>query len=194
MSIELPLAYEGNGVFRANSRAAVLRAQQSCEQGEVFKAHLTRPRSVDQNNFFHALIDAAWQNLQDQFSDPRHLKEWLLVEVGHVQEDRILMDKMPRRYIKPTIEAMTASLRRRNTIIKVFYNEKYHELVVHYAGEWKFERLGHDRATEITQQVVDVICNRLLPGTTPDEVFAMADKQSRSTINRKGKRDGKKST
>jgi hypothetical protein len=182
--IELPLAYEGNGVFRATSRAAVLRAQQSCEQGETFKASLTRPRSVDQNNFFHGLIDAAWQNLQNDFSDPRHLKEWLLIEAGHVQEDRVLIDKMPRKHMRPVIEAMTASLRRRNTVVRVAYNEKYGELVMHYAGEWKFEKTGHDRATEITQKVVEIICERLLPGTTPDEVFAMADRQAHKGVNR----------
>ncbi len=170
---DLPLEYLGSGTFRTVSKAATLKANANCEKGEVLRAQFTRFRSIDQNNFFHGLIDATWQSLNtEEFTDPRHLKEWLLIEAGHVQEDRIRLT-MPKKHIGPVVEAMTASLRRRQTIIKVLYNEKRHELVMRYAGEWKFEKLEHDRATELTQRCVEIICNDLLPGTTPDEIFAM---------------------
>jgi hypothetical protein len=179
---EIPLQYLGNGQFNTVSRAGAKVADAECEKGETFRAQFTRYRSIDQNNFFHGLIDAVFNTLTDEqaeeFTDPRHLKEWLLIEAGHIKEDRIALGKSApeRKAMKPVVEAMTASLRRQRQVIKVLYNEKRHELIIRYAGEWRFSKLDHDRATEITQRVVEIICDRLLPGSTPENVFEVAER------------------
>ncbi len=83
--LDLRLRYQGNGTFHTASKLDLDLAEEKVEKHALLRAKVSHPRSLRQNAYFHALIEAAYDNPQagPQVSDWRHLKAWLLIQAGH---------------------------------------------------------------------------------------------------------------
>ena len=159
--IELQLRYEGNGVFRVANRAALEVAAARAEQGQVYTARLTSPRSHEQNRYFHALVRDAYEQQRGGPVLPTwmHLRNWLLCEVGHCEVQAFQPGAITRE--------VAAWLRGRYD--DVHWSTDGRQIYARTPKSINVARCEQDRMNQIVTAVVDVICKQVVPGTTPED-------------------------
>ena len=165
--IRIGLRYEGNGYFKAVSRHGLEQAQAEFDQGEAVNAELRRPRSVSQNNLFHALCEVAFDNQRDgpEFPTWRHLKSWLIIRAGACTEYRFKPESMT-----PEVARV---LRARDDTVEVVVDRKTHEIVMRFADSISFDKMDADEATRVFDKCMDVICEKIVPGVTKEQLLEM---------------------
>lgn len=166
------MRYEGNGRFSAVARVDREIADDMAEPGQVVLMRLAKKRSNRQNAYFHALIDAAFENQTEGIlhPSPEHLKAWLLCDVGHCQEYRSPLGSMPPSEVSNMMEPLAAALKINCDTMITTYDPRSHEVVLRAAKSWSFRKLGAEKAGEILEAVIGRICTKICPGMSPDDL------------------------
>jgi len=178
MPIDLKLIYLGEGRFVTATASDLSTAVTGIKANEALRAKMTRRRSVQQNEFFHALIKAAFDNQRSgpQLPSWEHLKAWLLIRAG-CEEIRLPLVGMAETDVARFLGPMAAALRRRYPSVETAYDQRSHECVMRFARSVRFDPVtgaSPDEMHKITHDVTALICTEIVPGCTPDEIFAMA--------------------
>lgn len=178
--LDLRVSYSGGGQFQARTRMD-FELCQSFTVGEELRAKVGRKRSVRQNDFFHGLCEAAFENQRGGPSLPtwRHLKSHLLIAAGHCEEARIGLKRLPGDDVAAFVAPFAAALRRQFETVEVSYDQRRHEVVMRFAKSWKFEKADGDVAKAITARVVEIICSDIVPGVSPEALMDMAKEKAR---------------
>ena len=164
--LDLRLRYEGNGVFRPASKLDFEDCCRELGQGDLIRARVTRARSVSQNAYFHALIEAAWDNQRGgpQLPSWRHLKSWLLIQVGHcdVKEfDARAMTSEVAAWLRRTFDTLDFTTDGKTIFVKT-------------AKSVSFHATGSKEMSRIVDQVTAIICTDIVPGVDPASIMDMA--------------------
>ena len=171
--IELSLIYDGQGRFACATRHDFELATAELEQGQTIRAKLTTPRSLEQHRWVFSLFQAAFDNQRagPKFPTSEHLRKWLLCRVGHCE----VTTMQPEAMTKATMRWL------RNKFALCFEWDGDH-IYIKEAKSISFKACDADAMTKIANDVVDVICAEIVPGTTrnywePYLVNADAQKQ-----------------
>lgn len=171
--IDLRLTYEGNGVFRAIGKLDHELCANELEQGERVRAKVTRQRSVRQNDFFHALIEAAFENQRGGPSLPswRHLKSWLLIQADHCTVKRFRADAMT-----PQVAAYLRTLF--DTVDFTADDEWIYFKVAKTVAFQGPTAPDSEEMGRIVDKVVAIICTEIVPGLKPEEILELAKEKA----------------
>lgn len=168
--LDLRLKYMGGGTFQTATKLDFELAADEYEQGETVRAKTSHARSVRQNAYFHALVEAAWENQRGGPRLPswRHLKSWLLIRAGHCDVKRFEPEAMTRE--------VAAFLRVAFDTIDVTADAKTGEIIVKVARSVRFGQggPGHDKMCEVVDRVVALICDPhdgIVPGMDPASIM-----------------------
>lgn len=178
MALDLQLEYLGGGGFRTRSKLDFELASKEFEQGERVRAKVTRQRSVRQNAYFHALIETAYDN---QSAGPllptwRHLKSWLLIQVGHCDVKAFSPESM-----KPEVAAYLRSM-----FETVDFTTDGKSIFMKTARSVNFTNGANaEEMKAIVDQVIEVIVTSICPGMDANQLRSVADEKVRPTRERK---------
>lgn len=181
--VDLRLRYEGSGKFTVATHLDFEEACEAFQQGDVVNASLSKPRSVNQNRFFHALIETAHENQRggERFANWRTLKGYLLVKAGHCTERRMKLPVgTPRRVAVLIGQGLVALMRHGPDYVGLAYDPKSNEIVARFPGSMKMRgqgALGGEDANDVVDKVVGLICQEIVPGADPQ--LLMNDARSR---------------
>lgn len=179
MALDIKLIYLGEGRFTTATASDLSTAVAGIKPNEALRAKLTRRRSVQQNEFFHALIKAAFDNQRagPQLPTWEHLKAHLLIRVGWCDEVRLPMLGIDEQDVSKFLGPMAAALRRRYHSVETSYDQRTHECVMRFARSVRFDPVtgaSPDEMHQITHDVTAMICAEIVPGCTPDQIFKIA--------------------
>jgi hypothetical protein len=168
--MELQLKHLGEGRFQTASRLDFELSSKTFDQGEMVKAVVTKRRSVKQNNFFHALVEAAWDNQRGGPMLPtwRHLKSWLLINVGHCT-----VKEFSAKAMTPDVAAFF-----RTNFDTVDFSTNGRTIFVKIAKSVSFTKAEAEIMRKVTDDVVALICSDIVPGITADDLLTMAKQES----------------
>ncbi len=174
--LDLRLRYRGGGTFQTAGRLDYDLAETEFERGKLVRAKVSAPRSVRQNDFFHALIEAAWENQRGGPRLPtwRHLKAYLLIEAGHCTETRLPLGRMTSNQAAEIAGKLAGALRRQYDTAWVTYSQTRNEIILRFAKSVSFRAVDGDEMREITDKVVSLICTEIVPGMDPQSILDMA--------------------
>lgn len=179
--LDLCLRFEGKGFVPA-ARTDWLLARDKLHIGQTFRARLVVPRSNKRNDFLHALIQRAYENQRGGPDLPtwQHLKAWLLIEAGHCEETRVKVGRLTLTEAKAAGLAIATTVRLQGReYVGVTYDGKRGEFIIRTAKSVSFHALPDEgQFAEIVDKVVAIIGAEIVPGMTPEEVFAMGEKQA----------------
>lgn len=168
--LDLRLKYMGGGTFQTATRLDFDLACDEYEQGETVRAQTSHARSVNQNRYFHCLIESAWENQRGGPRLPswRHLKSWLLIQAGHCDVRRFSARSMTPEVAK--------FLRQAFDTIDVTADRKTGEIIVKVARTVRFGRGGpsSEEMGEVVDRVVALICDPhdgIVPGMDPASIM-----------------------
>lgn len=164
--LELRLEYLGNGRFQTLHSIDFAEACEKLTTGDKLRAQLTHQRSVRQNNYFHALVQQAFENQRGGKKLPtwKHLRSHLLIAAGHCNEDRISVKGVPMRLIQPLLVSQARILRRHTDVLETSYDPRSEEIVYRTAKSWSFRETGSEEAKRILDRVIAIICSEIVPG------------------------------
>jgi len=181
MSVDLRLEYQGGGKFQTITKRDFETAEGEYAVGERVVSKTHRQRSVSQNNLFHALIEAAFDNQRagPTFANWRQLKGWLLVEAEHSETDEVsLIDpdrKRPLslRHASFIVSGFATSIRRRLGVeyVRITYRPNRAVALLTYPKSWKFHDTDGDTAGDVMNRVVEIITQVIMPGSTVEEIM-----------------------
>lgn len=166
--LDLRLEHVGGGQFRTRSKLDYELCCSELEPGEHVRAKVTHQRSVRQNDYFHALIEAAWENQRGgpQLPSWRHLKSWLLIQVGHCDVKRFdarAMTPAVAEHLRRCFETVDFTTDGTSILMKTAHSVRFG------AGG-----ASADEMSQIVERVVALICSDIVPGCTPDAIMTMA--------------------
>lgn len=178
--LSLSIKYCGGGNYRTRSPLDLEMSERDFKVGEELSAKVSRKRSVQQNEFFHGIIEAAFANQRGGATCAtwRHLKSHLLIAAGHCDEERIALKGLPVGDVSGVVGPIAAALKRKFDVVETSYDKSRHEIVMRFAKSWKFEKTSGVTAGEITDRVVAIICAEIVPGVTPERLFEMAKERA----------------
>lgn len=164
--LDLRLEHIGDGQFRPRTRLDYELCCEQLERGEHVRAKVTRKRSVQQNEFFHALIEAAYENQRGgpQLPTWRHLKSWLLIQAGHCEVKRFDAGAM-----RPEVAAWL-----RRTFDTLDFTTDGRSIFVKTAKSVSFKSADAETMRGVVDRVVEIICMEIVPGAKPDEIISEA--------------------
>jgi hypothetical protein len=176
MSVDLRLVHTGGGNFRPRTKLDFELCLSTFDDGEMVRAKVSKARSVRQNGYFHALIQAAFENQRGgpQVETWEHLKSWLLIEAGHCDEVRINVGSMSEADAKTVAGGMARELKRRFDTVGVSYDRSSKEVVMRFARSVAFRAVDREKMGEIVDRVVAVICTVVVPGVDPETIMNQA--------------------
>lgn len=163
---DLRLRYEGNGAFRVASKLDLELAERTFQPQEFVRAKASRQRSVRQNDFFHALIEAAFDNQRGGPLLPtwRHLKSWLLIQAGHCDVTTF----------EPSAMTPAVAKALRATFDNVDFTHDGRRIYMKVARSVRFDGPDSDEMSAIVDRVVEIIAAHIVPGVDPASLLAMA--------------------
>lgn len=164
--LDLRLEYLGNGRFQTLFPIDFEEATEKLHQGDKLRAQLTHQRSVRQNNYFHALVQQAFENQRGGKRLPtwKHLRSHLLICAGHCDEDRVSIKGVPVHLIQPMLVSQAKVLRRHTDVLETSYDPKTQEIVYRTAKSWSFRETGSAEAKTILDRVIAQIVTEIVPG------------------------------
>lgn len=167
--LDLRLEYLGNGKFQTLYPTDFEDAEKSLTGGDKLRAQLTHQRSVRQNNYFHALVQSAYENQRGGKKLPtwRHLRSHLLIAAGHCTEKRVSLKGVPANMIEPMLVSQAKVLRSFSDVLEISYDKRNGDVVYRAAKSWSFRETGSAEATKILDRVVAHICAEIVPGLDP---------------------------
>jgi len=176
------LIHDGGARFHAASKIDHHNLVTRFEAGSRVRAKLTAPRSLKQNNWFHAIVQVAYNNQRGgpEFADWKALRSYLLIQARWFDEWTAPWVAVGGRksykmdIMRPVIAALAAGMRRRSDYTVVIADTKQELIVFRTARSFSFESCPDpEEATRIIDECVAVICSEILPGTTEEELRTM---------------------
>jgi hypothetical protein len=179
--LDLRLKYEGGGRFQTAHRLDFDLAEGEFEKGAMLRAKVMRPRSIRANNLFHALCEAAYENQRSgpSLTSWRALKDWLLVEAGHVTEKRQKVGPMSKRDMMMA-RALVMAMRGEHDYVGLAYDPKRGEFVVRTPASTA--KLGQEQFGELLDKVLAIICTEIMPGMDPESILNEARGRTREPV------------
>lgn len=176
MAVDLRLTYVGGGRLQARGKLDLELLEREFEAGEVLRVKAGKMRSVKQNDFFHALIQAAFanQNGGPSMANWEQLKAWLLIEAGHCDEHRIDVRGMSAAQAGIVAGGMAKVLRTKIETCQVTYDRGTHEVIMRFAKSVSFRAADRETMGEIVDRVVAIICTTIMPGSDPATILNQA--------------------
>jgi hypothetical protein len=184
---EIRLRYDGNGKFSPASHVDYTTAIEEFEQGEEFVAKLTRPRSSRENRLFHGSIKSAYDNQRGgpRFEDEAdvdgwmRLRGWLLCQAGHCDVHRFT----------PGALAPEAVATLRQVYGDAFWavEEKTGAILMRVPKTVRFSTLKHPDFQPVKDKVFQILCNEIVPGTTPEQLMEIRFAKGHSGGNEAGR-------
>ena len=175
--IEVQLVYEGEGKFGCASKFDFTLAADKLGAGEVLTARLMHKRSGRQHRWFFSMVQAAWDNQRagPRFDTADRLRHWLLIQAGHCDEKRFEPAAMTKE--------VAAWLRATRDDIDFATDNRW--IYARTAKSISYKACDHDTMCEIADRVVEVIMERIVPGSThadwePFYVVDERDQQKRT--------------
>lgn len=174
--IDVKLEYLGNGQFRTANRTSFEAVSAALDPGDRVRARLTRPRSVQQNEFFHALCEMAHDNQSAGFRQPtwRHLKSWLLIEAGHCDVQIFRLGTLGTG-----LTQFLSALRHVHDNVQFWTNEENGTLIMKTAKSVSFRSADRETMHRIVDRVIEIICTDIVPGLTPDAIRDEAERRTK---------------
>lgn len=162
--MEVQLRYMGGGRFQSMTGQTVFG---EIKIGDVLRCKITRARSNPQNRFFHSLVRHAYDNQTGDgplLPSWEHLKYWLLIQAGHctvqVFDPRAMTPEVAKwlRELDPAMD----------------FTHDRNSIYAKRAKSIAFRAADQDQMNPIVDRVTEIICNDIVPGVDPDELFKMA--------------------
>lgn len=168
--LDLRLEHVGGGQFRTRFKLDFDLCAAELEPGEHVRAKVTKQRSVRQNDYFHALIEAAFENQRGGPVLPswRHLKGWLLIQVGHCD-----VKQFSARSMTPDVAAYL-----RKQFDTVDFSTDGQSIFMKTARSVSFKACDAEAMGKAVDDVVALICTDIVPGCSPDEILKMAKEKA----------------
>jgi len=177
------LIHDGGGRFHAASKIDHHNIMQRFPVGDRVRAKLTAPRSLKQNNWFHCIVQTAFNNQQGgpEFADWKALRSYLLIQAGWFDEWSapwvVVGGRKAYKFniMRPVIEALAAGMRRRADYTVVIADTKRELIVFRVARSFSFESCPDpEEATRIIDHAIGTICQEIIPGVSEEELRTMS--------------------
>jgi hypothetical protein len=164
--VELRLKYDGGGRFYCTDPYSFSAAEAAYAPGVVVRAQTSEPKSKEQNGYLHAIIGEAWENqshntLAPMLPSPEHLKAHILIAVGHEQQTML----PPGAITKEAAQLLRG--RPKAPLIEWTQRQGSGHITMHEALTTK--GLSMDEMSALIDKVVHYICEKVIPGTTPED-------------------------
>lgn len=165
--IRVKMEVLANGTMRPVNRISFEALTTKFAAGEHVFAKLTRKRSVRQNNLFHALCQAAYDNQRAGPTLPswEHLKGWLLIQAGHCTVTRFAPEELTPR---------VAAAFRKSFADVDFVRDGTGAILMKQARSVAFNETNADEMQAVMNRVVDLICTEIVPGASPEDLLQAA--------------------
>jgi hypothetical protein len=167
--LDLRLQYEGGGRFVCQTRHDLSAAEAEYAPGTAVRAQTSEPRSLQQNAYLHAIIGDAFDNQRagPLLPTPEHLKAHVLIGVGHCDVLTFAPGTMTQeaaRQLRQRWDTAEFTLRRQSGHI-------FMKTAKQTRG------LSMDEMRDVIDRVIHFICEKIVPGTTPEDWAAERYKQ-----------------
>lgn len=164
--LELRLEYLGSGKFQTLFPTDYEEAETGLTIGDKLRAQLTHQRSVRQNNYFHALVQQAFENQRGGKRLPswKHLRSHLLISAGHCIEERVSLKGIPPKLIEPLLTSTARVLRKHSEVLEIAFDRRQEEVIYRAAKSWSFRETGSAEAKKILDRVIAQIVTEIVPG------------------------------
>lgn len=180
--IRLLMRHIGEGRFVCATATDLRLALAKCPTQHALWHEVQQPRSAQQNYFIYGLIKKAFDNQQgDRFESADHLMAVALCTVGHkVTTFFPLPDKDARlrQLVIDVVSKLIGALRRQSAF--AFVRSTKRGLAVDVPKPWAFDKLKHEDATRLVQEIADWLVSDEgpVPGSSKAQLFAaMEDPQ-----------------
>jgi hypothetical protein len=179
-TVFLSLSYLGEGRFQTRTNMDYELCMRTYVNGDAIRAKISKSRSVKQNNYFHALVAAAFENQRGgpKCETWRHLKAWLLIEAGHCDEVRLPMTNATPASVELIAGGMARALKRHCETLVVTRDRRTNDVVMRFAKSLSFAATDADAAGAVVTRVTEIICDRIVPGVDPMELIDMAKRRA----------------
>lgn len=173
--LDLRLRYQGGGTFQTATRLDFDLAEREYAAGDFVRSQQSRPRSVRQNNTFHAMIEVAWENQRGGPTLPtwRHLKSHVLIEIEHCDVHRFKPGSLTPE--------VAAALRKQFDMVDFAQDRVTGDILMRFARSISFKSVTSDEMSDIFDKAAAYICLRIVPGITPDALVRMARSRAGAT-------------
>lgn len=125
-------------------------------------------RSLEQTRYFHALVEAVYDNLPDsvtpEWGSWRILKGWLLIRAGHCEEWRFEPGAMTHDVAR--------MMRLKFDIVEIVELKKSHQIIVRFPKS--IRELNQDQMSMLVDKVKLIIARDVLPGVDLDGLMEEA--------------------
>lgn len=180
MTLDLRLEYLGGGHYRTLGKLDFDLSEAQLEHGERVRVRVTKLRSLRQNAYFHALIDAAFENQRGgpKLESPAHLKSWLLIEAGHCDLVSFSIGKTPPLMAALVCGGFAKVVRQRFDYVGTHVDTKRNEIVMKFAKSVSFAKCDAEAMAGVVDKVVSIICTEIVPGCDPEALLNMAKERA----------------
>ncbi len=160
--LDLRLQYQGGGKFQTRNKLDFELAEAELKPGETLRCRTTKQRGIRANRLFHAIIEAAFDNRRggpgpEIVPTWRHLKSWILCEIGHCEVTVFEADAITAKVAKALRQVHD------NTFFSMRPNTG--EIVMRVARPTR--NLTQKEFGEIIDATLAVICREIVPGADP---------------------------
>ncbi len=179
--IELMVKHESAGLFRVTSRQDWEQAHDEIPIGCELRAEFKFPRSSPENRLVHGAIKSAYDNQRGgpMFSEEeggwKRLRAWLLCEAGHCD----LLEFSPGSISPEVIRA----LKQRDQESFWSADAKTGVIRLRIPKTIRFSVVKHPDFQPVKTKMLDLLCNVICPGTTPEQL--MEQRYTRPKLTRK---------
>jgi hypothetical protein len=167
--IELMLKHEGDGRFTVTNRLDWETAKEEIAVDAVLRAEVKFPRSSKENRLIHGAIKSAYDSQRggplftEEEGGWRKLRSWLLCEAGHCDLYEFPAGSISREVVqvlKQRDQDAFWSVDRGTGLIRMRIPRTI-----------KFSVVRHQDFQPIKMKMLDLLCNVVCPGTTPEQLM-----------------------
>lgn len=171
--IEIEVRHTGDGRFEVTNKEHWEVCKTELDVGAVMMAELKFPRSSRENRLLHGAMKSAYDNQRGgpMFSEEDggwlRLRAWLLCEAGHCHTYEFAPDGVT--------EATVRALKRRDVAEGVysFWSRRSadDQVLCRTPRSIAFRVVRHPDFQPIKAKMLDLLCNVIVPGTTPEQLM-----------------------
>jgi len=180
--IEMRVIHEGEGRFSPASHADWKTAIEEIEPRQELVARFVLPRSSQENRLLHGAIRSAYDNQRggpmfgEEDGGWKRLRAWLLCEAGHCNTETFKPGSLS--------ECAVIALKRRDIRegVHSFWSQHQRtgEIICRTPLTIKFAVVKHPDFQPIKTRMLDLMCNVIVPGTTPEQLMEIRYTRPRS--------------
>lgn len=171
--IEVEVKHTGDGRFEVTNKEHWEVCKTELTVGAVMMAELKFPRSSRENRLLHGAMKSAYDNQRGGplFSEEDggwlRLRAWLLCEAGHCHVYEFEPDGVT--------DATVRALKRRDAAegVHSFWSRRAGDgrIICRTPRSIAFRAVRHPDFQPIKTRLLDMLCNVIVPGTTPEQLM-----------------------